>query len=161
MFEALRGLRDAVAPESGNLGNNQNDEGNEQQRQPNAEELWTLYQARDEIVLEMTKGASFSSKDAFVDWYNATEYQKDADLVEKHASAVLRQSAAIDSAVADLPGMHRTRDEQMAYIEQLIHDNTQAASELETAYATALERRNQCRQFVQDNTSRALGIDEE
>lgn len=165
MFEALRGLRDAVAPESGNLGNNNpqnNEESSDKQQQPNAEELWALYQTRDEKVLEMTKGQQpFTSKAAFLDWYSATERQKDAALVEKLASAVLRQSAAIDAAVANLPGLHRTRAEQMSRLEQLMEDNAAAAAELETAHATAVERRNQCRQFVRDNTSRALGIEEE
>ena len=46
MFEALRGLRDAVAPESGNLGNPGNNASNENS-EPDFEEFW---QTRDERV---------------------------------------------------------------------------------------------------------------
>jgi len=167
MFEALRGLRDAVAPESGNLGNNSNNQnsgqpnGQQQQQQPNLEELWALYQARDASVLELTQGTSFSTKDSFLQWYTSQERKKDADLVERLAADVLKQSAAVDAVVENLPGMDRTRDEQMRYIDQLIRDNDQASAALEAAHGRAVERRNQCRQFVRDHTSRALGIEEE
>lgn len=180
MFEALRGLRDAVAPESGNLGNNNPGAattgdpaapgmaGNDQQQQPNVDELWPLYQARDEYAMDLLRRTSgdaptpsFKNKAAFVDWYTAMERKKDAALVETLAQAVLRQSAAIDQAVADLPGMHRTRAQQQLYLQELIRDNDQAAGELKAAHAQALAQRNRCRQFVQDETSQALGIEEE
>lgn len=174
MFEALRGLRDAVAPESGNLGNlNQgNEQGNgtdphniqqQQTQHANTDELWSMYQARDPYILQMTQGIpEFSSQSEFVDWYTTMLRQKDSALVESLASAVLRQSAAIDEAVDTwIPGMHRNRTEQMARIENLIEENNVAVRELEAAYDKALERRNLCRRFVQDTTSLALGIEEE
>lgn len=67
MFEALRGLRDAVAPESGNLGggannnnnNNNSNEGNNNNNntntEPDVEELWSLYRTGDRDVTDMIK----------------------------------------------------------------------------------------------------------
>ena len=164
MFEALRGLRDAVAPESGNLGNSMNRNVDAAQQQPSSagprddpppptttttpEELWMLYQAGDDS--------------AWIEWCTIVERKKDAELVETLAQAVLRQSAAIDTAVDQFTARccYRTRTEQWQYLQELMQLNAQAAEKLEEAYAQALERRNQCRQFVLENTSRALGIEE-
>ena len=205
MFEALRGLRDAVAPESGNLGNNNNNNNTmndaaalllppgtdpTQQQQPpppNVDELWGLFQARDEYAIELTREAPTSAlthKTAFVEWFATAERQKDSTLVETLAQAVLRQSAAIDAATERLllttspaspssssplataaakdgAGRLRTRTQQLQRLEELIRDNAGAAVELEDAHARALERRNQCRQFVLESTSRALGMAEQ
>ena len=201
MFEALRGLRDAVAPESGNLGNNNNNNNTmndaaalllppgtdptQQQQQPpppNVDELWVLFQARDEYAMELTRDAPTSAlthKTAFVEWFATAERQKDSTLVETLAQAVLRQSAAIDAATERLlltsPSSPlattaaakdgavrlRTRAQQLQRLEELIRDNAGAAVELEDAHARALERRNQCRQFVLESTSRALGMAEQ
>ena len=77
MFEALRGLRDAVAPESGNLGDNNNNVGNDengdsnnitsaagrnvanaqQQQHPDLEELWQLYRQGDEGARQLIQSA--------------------------------------------------------------------------------------------------------
>ena len=180
MFEALRGLRDAVAPESGNLGNNNNRNvvaaeplSGQQQHDPpppqTPEELWVLYQAGDESTRQQLHNnatedvppTALVSQAAFIEWYTSVERQKDAALVETLARAVLRQSAAIDTAVDQFTTHgYRTRTEQWQYMQELMQLNAQAATQLEEAYAQALERRNQCRQFVLDGTSRALGIEE-
>ena len=183
MFEALRGLRDAVAPESGNLGNSMNRNVVAAQQQPSSagprddppppttttpEELWMLYQAGDESARQQLTDASavppsaLVNQAAWIEWCTTVERKKDAALVETLAQAVLRQSAAIDTAVDQFTARccYRTRTEQWQYLQELMQLNAQAAEKLEEAYAQALERRNQCRQFVLENTSRALGIEE-
>ena len=80
MFEALRGLRDAVAPESGNLGGNNDDSDNAESKDPNnnggtnvknnanapqhpdLEDLWQLYRQGDEDAVSFIKSAIFEFK---------------------------------------------------------------------------------------------------
>jgi Subunit 21 of Mediator complex len=121
MFEALRGLRDAVAPESGNLGGN------------------------------VSNSASAESQKSS---------EMDAELVKKLAGIVLEKSANIDDRVSNLPGMHRTREQQMAYIEELLHENQVVSDRLQQAYDNASQRRALVRKFVKDFTCEALGIEE-
>ena len=171
MFEALRGLRDAVAPESGNLGSSSpnNDSNNEQ---PDTDELWHAYKTGDPEVVRMVQTSlskdqtinaslKLTSREDFVRWHAKMEMEKDTELVMKLASTVLEKSEAIDKQVEALPGMQRTRAQQMEYLEKLIDSNQEAARELEEAYAAAKIKRDACRQFIEDKTSEALGIDEE
>lgn len=169
MFEALRSLRDAVAPESGNLGRAAHDNTNPQDREGNldVEELFRLYCSGDEEVTALVRdskynpeGKVFRQLGDFVQWHEAMEQTKDSELVERLASAVLEKSNDIDSAVDhNLPAMDRTRTEQMAYLQKLIDENAAVASELGAAYEKARARRDQCRKFVIENTGKALGID--
>jgi hypothetical protein len=176
MFEALRRLRDAVAPESGNLGVSH---GNQQPLQDsqaaaaspsassepeNTDELWNLYRSGDgEVVARVhraTRGVPVQKRDEFVRVHAKLEMEKDAELVSSLAASVLQRSAEIDGMVDSLPGMNRTREEQMRIIEGLISLNREAAQELEDAHAAATERQAACRAFVQRHTCEALGIDE-
>lgn len=168
MFEALRGLRDAVAPESGNLGLAANDSSNhDREGNVDVEELFRLYCNGDEEVTAMVSdpkfnpdGKVFRQLNEFVQWHEAMEQTKDSELVERLASAVLEKSNEIDYAVDHkLPGMDRSRTEQMAYLETLIAENAAVATELGEAYEKARERRDRCRNFVIENTGKALGID--
>mmetsp|Transcript_34468 Transcript_34468/g.35056 ORF Transcript_34468/g.35056 Transcript_34468/m.35056 type:complete len:171 (+) Transcript_34468:114-626(+) len=127
LFEALRGLRDAVAPESGNLG-----------------------------------GTTQVNNDSPNNNINeSSEMEKDVGLVKKAASTVLKKSADIDRRVSSLPGMKRTRTEQMKYIEELLEKNRKTAKRLEEAYNRAEERRKKVRKFVRDHTCESLGIIED
>jgi hypothetical protein len=172
MFEALRGLRDAVAPESGNLGaqTNTNNDNNDDTTEPDADELWHAYKAGDLEVVRMVQTSQrnsgstlkLTSREDFIRWHAKMEMEKDTELVMQLASTVLDKSAEIDRQVdEDMPGMNRTRAQQMEYLEQLITENREAASALQEAYETAREKRDSCRQFIKDKTSEALGIEEE
>jgi dsDNA-specific endonuclease/ATPase MutS2 len=86
--------------------------------------------------------------------------EKDTELVTKLASTVLERSDEINERVSSLPGMQRTREQQMEYIEKLLEQNQEAAQDLEEQYAIAKERRDQVRTFIRDNTCEALGIQE-
>jgi hypothetical protein len=87
--------------------------------------------------------------------------EKDAELVRRLAETVLEKSMDIDRRVVTLPGMHRTRTEQMKYIEELLEKNRVAAQKLEETYKVAQERRDRARKFVRDHTCEALGIIED
>lgn len=167
MFEALRGLRDAVAPESGNLGGNtRNDPGNENNEnpEPEFEDFWHSYRNGDEETLAAVRKITATppqKREDFARIHAKIEMEKDAELVKKLSSTVLDKSANIDDRVSNLPGMHRTRTEQMAYIEDLLKKNEGAASKLQLSYEKASQRREQVRKFVEDNTCAALGIVED
>lgn len=189
MFEALRGLRDAVAPESGNLGASVQGNGNEKSdnsETPDTDELWHAYKAGDPEVIRQVQNSlknngssahhsnannsnnsnnnntKLTSREDFVRWHAKMEMEKDTELVMRLASTVLEKSSEIDRQVdEEVPGMNRTRAQQMEYLEELIQQNQQAAVALQEAYDTAKSRRDSCRQFIKDKTSAALGIEED
>ena len=170
MFEALRGLRDAVAPESGNLGgqaNNNNTSGgnnnnnNETTSENDFEDFIQAYKDKDPVVLEKIQKYSTTSpkkQSDFAKIHARIEMEKDAELVKKLAQDVLQKSADIDRRVSALPGMERTRTEQMKLIETLLEQNREATEQLEETYKVAEQRREQVRTFVRDHTCEALGI---
>jgi hypothetical protein len=171
MFEALRGLRDAVAPSSSSTqasdNNNNNDNhgvASNSSEPPDTDELWQAYKAGDtEVVRLVTMNGplKITSRDEFIRWHAKMEMDKDTELVMKLASAVLAKSADIDRQVQALPGMQRTRTQQMEYMEQLIAANQVAARELQETYDSGKQKRDACRQFIKDRTGEALGIEEE
>ena len=192
MFEALRGLRDAVAPESGNLGrtavpgNLDTPAAASSSSEPDSEELWNLYRNKDpHVVASLTEflekhpsgnntaGSAETNSDhptaalprtreEFIRLHAKMEMNKDTELVMRLAGTVLEKSRDIDQRVNEtIPGMHRTRQEQMQTIEQLMQRNQHVAEQLEQAFVTAKQRRDACRAYIHRHTSRALGIEEE
>lgn len=159
MFEALRGLRNAVAPESGNAaasGDNNNE--------PDFEEFWQSYRNNDEdtvaAVKRINNGAPPQRREDYGRIFQKLEREKDAELVARLATTVLEKSASVDERVAALTGMKRTRTEQMKCIEELLQQNQQAEKELQEYCSLAKERRDQIRKKVQSQTCEALGIEE-
>jgi Subunit 21 of Mediator complex len=172
MFEALRGLRDAVAPESGNLGvsNNQTVGGNNNNNPDNEnpmgdfEEFWQSYKNGDPETVALVKKVSSAAptkREDYIRIHAKVEMEKDAELVTNLATTVLQKSVNIDQRVSNLPGMHRTRTNQMERIQSLLEQNQKATETLEATYQIAVLRREQVRKFVQDNTCEALGIVED
>ena len=181
MFEALRGLRDAVAPESGNLGgaaNNNRDSGGNGGNdngdsgggsgaggQPDFEELMQSYRMGDPTTVAMVhranNGVKPQKREDFIRLHAKMEMEKDTELVKRLAGTVLLKSADIDTQVSELPGMNRTRSKQMEYIGKLLELNREASEELEKAYLTAQQRRDVVRKRVRENTCAALGIVED
>lgn len=172
LFEALRGLRDAVAPESGNLGGTQQGNANgdgannspAESSENDFEEFCQSYQNGDPATLALVKKITTTppkQREDFLRIHKKIEMQKDAVLVKKVASTVLEKSADIDRKVSSLPGMHRTRTEQMKLIEELIEKNRETAKKLEETYVRAEEQRRKVRAFVREHTCQALGIIED
>jgi hypothetical protein len=189
MFEALRGLRDAVAPESGNLagennpdaaaaannnnGNNGN-AANESNTAPDMDEMWQAYLSGDLAMVQLmqTIVASTSTatakatlpkrRDDFIRLYTQMEMDKDTELVMKLAGTIQEKSYQIDKRCQDYLTVERcrTREQQMARIQELLILNQGVVAELEGAYLSAKERRDVCRSFIRDNTCAALGIEQ-
>ena len=86
MFEALRGLRDAVAPESGNVGAETNAE-------PDFEEFYQSYRNGDtetvEAVQKASGGTTPTAREDFIRIHAKIEMGKDVELVSRLASTVL------------------------------------------------------------------------
>jgi hypothetical protein len=162
MFEALRGLRDAVAPESGNLGgdggNNQNEN-----HEPDLEEFWQNYRGGDPTTVAMVQKISPippKKREDYTRIYAKIESLRDAALVKRLAETVLEKSADIDHRVSSLPGMHRTKSQQMEHIKELLEKNQETNEKLEETFNRAKERRDIVRTFVKDNTCVALLIED-
>lgn len=161
MFEALRGLRDAVAPESGNLGGgNIGDSSGE----PDFDDFFHNYRNGDPATVSLVEKASGGvppqRREDFIRLHAKIEMEKDAELVTKLAGTVLEKSDQINERVSSLPGMNRSRDQQMKYIEELLEKNQEAAADLEEKYSVAKDKRDQIRQFIRENTCKALDIEE-
>jgi hypothetical protein len=144
MFEALRGLRDAATFE----GETDLD---------------------DSVVVaaaakKQRTGSSTSSNDI---------QQQDSVLVQQLVDAVFEKSNAIDQMLdnnfvstdasktltTQIPSLfkHRTRDEQMKYIQELIDKNNIITQELYTAVQETIQQRNRCRQYIlSSNTTNLL-----
>jgi hypothetical protein len=172
LFEALRGLRDAVAPESGNLGGIQHGNTNSdgvnssptESSENDFEEFCQSYQNGDPDTLAMVRKVTATppqQREDFLRIHKKIEMEKDAELVKKVASTVLEKSVDIDRRVSSLPGMHRTQTEQMKLIEELIEKNRDTARILEDTYNRAEKQRKKVRAFVRDHTCESLGIIED
>ena len=168
IFDALRSLRDAVAPESGNLGANpnQNHHGNSTSNEPDIEDLWHSYKHGDTKVRAlMHKGDPdhpvIQRREDFIRLHAKMEMQKDTDLVFRLAGSILSKSQDIDEQVERLPGMDCTRDEQIEQIKHLLEQNEIAKKTLEESYDKALKSRNRCRETIKERIGKTLGIEAE
>mmetsp|Transcript_823 Transcript_823/g.1992 ORF Transcript_823/g.1992 Transcript_823/m.1992 type:complete len:163 (-) Transcript_823:186-674(-) len=158
MFEALRGLRDAVAPESGNASAQTDNS------EPDFEEFWQSYRNGDADTILAVKRANNNApplkREDYIRIFQKLEREKDAELVARLAATVLQKSADVDERVASLSGMDRTRSEQMERIEELLRLNQETEKELHEFYSIAQQRREKVRQTVHAQTCEALGIEE-
>jgi hypothetical protein len=127
MFEALRSLRDAVAPTATAVA---------------ATNLTANGQ------LENGNQANSHASDA-VD---------DEELVQNLASRVLSTSLQIQTQMDHIPGMDRTRSEQMRILERLLLEDARVKEEVNRALEQAIQQRAQCRSFILDTTSHALNL---
>lgn len=159
MFEALRGLRDAVAPESGNLTAEQQSEATSG---PDFEEFWQSYRNNEaETVAAVRRlGADPQKREDYVRIFRLFEREKDAELVARLAKTVLQKSADVDERVSNISGMDRTKSQQMARIDELLRQNEIVDKELREVHELAKKRRDQIRKALQEKTCQALGIEE-
>eukprot|EP00546_Thalassionema_frauenfeldii_P004726 CAMPEP_0178922386 /NCGR_PEP_ID=MMETSP0786-20121207/16122_1 /TAXON_ID=186022 /ORGANISM="Thalassionema frauenfeldii, Strain CCMP 1798" /LENGTH=222 /DNA_ID=CAMNT_0020596739 /DNA_START=63 /DNA_END=728 /DNA_ORIENTATION=+ len=163
MFEALRGLRDAVAPESGNLSSDNSQQEQQQESSsggPDFEEFWQSYRNNDPDIVAAVKrvggggvaGPQLARREDYVRIFALWEREKDAALVTKLATCVLQKSADIDKRVNNLKGMDRTRTEQMERIDALLQENQAVKEDLDSVYETARKRRDEVRSLLQEQT---------
>lgn len=164
MFEALRGLRDAVAPESGNLGGDGNNNQNNENHEPDLEEFWTLYRSGDSKTIAMVQKVSPNppkKREEYARIFAKIESLRDAALVKRLADTVLEKSKNINERVDRLPGMDRTKSQQMEYIKELLKKNQDVVMKLEKMFDQAKRKKGYARQYIRNNTCSALGIVEE
>jgi len=151
LFEALRGLRDAVAPTIDHEDMEYED--------------FLMAYAKDQPyaleLIEASDGNPPKSRDEYLKLRAKNEMKKHAELVPKLAQGVLGASDKLDTLVSELPGMHRTKAEQMDRIQELLDENKVVDEELQEVYKKTEIRRDEIRLALQKVTCRALGIEEE
>ena len=164
LFESLRGLRDAVAPDS-----TANPDGNQgiapcfDTSEPDYDGFLISFHKDDPFALEIVAKAGGKpprSREEYSKILLKMERERDVSLVSSLAEEVLAKSATVDKLVAKLPGMERTKTEQMKRIEELLNLNKSASDALEKAYAEAESRRDEVRLVLSNVTCEALGIEE-
>lgn len=107
-------------------------------------------------------GAAFPLTPArYATLLRAAEDARDARTTRILARDVVAKSRAVDDLVARLPGMGRTRREQLARLEELVEANHAAARRLEKARCVAQERREDVRARLGERACAALGVEEE
>lgn len=195
LFESLRGLRDAVAPQvafdpnsanaSAGIAIQQNGENNTRVELGKksdplsfsdygeylATTIKNLQPAGSNLAGRRNPLEGEENDDKILaaplrrDEYNKlvanAERDEDTDLVKRLASTVLEKSQAVDESVSNLPGMGRTKCEQMTLIGRLLEENRKTECELAKALAEAANLKNEVRSLLRETTSKALGIEEE
>ena len=169
MFEALRGLRDAIAPESGSLGSNgaattnQSNSNHQTSVSSRVEDDHRLVQQLVDNVFEKSSiidqmlSCSSSSTNSNHPIENEIESLQQPPVSETTTT----NNKTSDDTTSDnenkntknpkyvLPGLYnRTRDEQMKYIEVLIQQNNDVIKELQLVYNEAKQQQETCRQYI-------------
>ena len=171
LFEALRGLRDSVAPES-NINNTNEPNGNDpnsissQKSSPldmemDYEDFLLAYHRDDPVALEFIKMADNKppkTRDEYTKLRAKFAGIRASELLSKLAGNILSRSAAVHNLVEDLP--NRTKAEQMERISELIEQNRAADEELNSVFSEAESKRNLLRSVLDEVTCKALGIEE-
>lgn len=170
IFEALRGLRDAVAPYNAQEGEDGGGDVGQRQRQmsladePDYDEFLISYHNEDPqtlAVVESAGGKVPKGPEEYFKLLSRIDREGDQALVTRLAEDILAKSHALNGLVDSMPGMGRTREEQMRRIEELMGENRNLEEELVAVYQEAEETRDALRKRLRDVTSAALGIEEE
>jgi len=170
LFEALRGLRDAVAPteattapatsaSAGACGAS----GSSSDPEPDYDEFLIAF-ADDEphaldLVAKAEGGRPPKTREEYVKLLAKTEMDKDMALVSRLSEEILAKSDAIEESVSKLPGMERTKSQQMKRIEELLELNQEKERELKEMRKEAKKIRDKVRVVLKDVTCDALGIE--
>lgn len=129
------------------------------------DDLWHSYKSGDKAVVEqihsINGGVQIQKREDFVKTHAKMQMTKDTELVQRLADVVLLKSAEIDARVDALPGMNRSKAEQLQRIEVLLGKNNAAIEDLEAAYKIASQRRDDCREYICVKACEALLVEEE
>lgn len=186
LFEALRGLRDAAAPESAfQVQTTQSDPAftdgvtppatsyntNESptrptvlNRDPDYEDFLLAYHHKEPLALDLISKAGEKvpkSREEYIKCRAKVQKEKDQSLVSKLSKDILDKSHDISDLVANLPGMHRTKAQQMERISELLNENKCLEQELKDVHQEATMKRDLIRNMLLQVTCSALGIAEE
>lgn len=169
LFEALRTLRDTVAPDSSNQNRNNNN-GNDNNNNNNPlsetdgdyEDFKASIQMKESHALQILGSRPVpQNREQYAEMLLDVERERDMELVSKLAEEVLEKSDKVDELVGNLPGMGRGKEEQMDRIGALLEENWKAVQDLEEEYQKAQQIREEVRDLLQKTTYKALGIEEE
>ena len=184
LFEALRGLRDSVAPDTHNNENNNNNQptsdendnnessaaSQQQQQQQQSlidtdmdyDDFLLAYNKDDPIALEFIKMCNNQppkTRDEYTKLRAKVAGIRAQELMSKLAGNILSHCTEVHNLVDSLPD--RTKLEQMERISDLIEQNSIAEEALKDAYVKAQERQKNLRSVLDQVTCKSLGIDEE
>lgn len=129
LFEALRGLRDIST-------------GSAQQQQQQSQNN-NINEGGKQLL---TNSPGFSKQEA------------DIEAVNRLATDVLKNADRVDDLLEKIPGLNRTKTEQMRRIQELLEHNIQVEKELEDVYELSLKRRVEVNEILQRETCASLGI---
>ncbi len=186
LFEALRGIRDATSPEAlvgGDDGKNNTTGGtsaaadsafsasasnnsHSQSDEPDYDDFLVAYHNKQPHALEVARkgpgGKPPQSPEEYLRVLARMDFESDVNTAQRLAAEILDRSREVEGGlVDDLPGMGRSREEQMAVIAKLIEEDRAIDERLQERHREATVRRDEVRTMLRELTSSALGIEEE
>lgn len=175
LFEALRGIRDATAPEAlvgeatnTNTGTANGAKGNSSKNSNHDEadfdDFLIAYHNQEPHALEVVQragGKPPQSKEEYLRVLARMDFESDVGTAQRLAGEILDKSREVEEMVDHLPGMERNKEEQMGRIATLIEENRTIDRKLEEKHREASEKRDEVRTMLREVTCSALGIEEE
>ena len=167
LFEALRGIRDATAPEAlvGEAANtNTAKGGGSNQDEADFDDFLIAYHNQEPHALEVAQkagGKPPQSKEEYLKVLARMDFESDVGTAQRLAMEILEKSREVEELVDHLPGMGRSKAEQMERIATLIEENRAIDRQLEEKHREASEKRDEVRAMLREVTCSSLGIEEE
>jgi hypothetical protein len=184
LFEALRALRNAVAPESFSMENELKGSVEEETitsanlsqtrsvmgrsaidyEDMDYDDFLMAYHEDDPFALELIKisdGKPPKTREEYLKLRAMNEMKIAMNVTNSQAENILSKSAALDDLVAALPGMNRTKKEQMDRIQELLDENKKVDDELRLVYQEAEKKRQEIRMALKKVTCKALCIEQD
>jgi hypothetical protein len=184
LFEALRALRNAVAPESFSMENELKGSVEEETitsanlsqtrsvmgrsaidyEDMDYDDFLMAYHEDDPFALELIKisdGKPPKTREEYLKLRAMNEMKIAMNVTKSQAENILSKSAALDDLVAALPGMNRTKKEQMDRIQELLDENKKVDDELRLVYQEAEKKRQEIRMALKKVTCKALCIEQD
>lgn len=180
LFEALRGLRDAVAPEFSkdviedagdpNSQHSQSDDAGARAalqrsaidyKDMDYDDFLMAYHQDNPYALELIRSADGKppkTRAEYTKLRGMNEMKIAMNVTKTHAEHILSKSALVDDLVSALPGMNRTKQEQMERIQELLEQNKTSEEDLLRAYHEATRKRNEIRSELELIACKALNI---
>jgi len=170
LFEALRGIRDATGDaDDQNTGSaaagSASASHNSQSDEPDYDDFLVAFHNRDPHALEVARkgpgGKPPQGPEEYLRVLARMDFESDVNTAQRLAADILDKSREVEELVDDLPGMGRSREEQMAVIAKLIEENREIDERLRARHREATVRRDEVRTMLQEVASSSLGIEEE
>ena len=171
LFEALRGIRDATGDaddqntSSAAAAGSASASHNSQSDDPDYDDFLVAFHNRDPHALEVARkgpgGKPPQGPEEYLRVLARMDFESDVNTAQRLAADILDKGREVEELVDDLPGMGRSRKEQMAVIAKLIEENREIDERLRARHREATVRRDEVRTLLQEVASSSLGIEEE